>query len=263
MLDQFGNELVGKDTAALAAKEAYPIIPEIERAIAESRGDPRVVALYERLREVNNGLYDDLASLFYGQPDRSNIQRILNHPLLYWPLSYQIKATKWLARILFDKAFGVDTGFGGALVIQKVHDEHVARFQSDPEYQRWFAQHSSLLFIGQMLLPITPFDLGVSLSPFTRLALSAGNTDAYSRNLFGVGPGYTYFKLLPRLMYEEGKPGGVLGAGAPGPLPWLGKVGQQILPYQITVNPSTKSQLQAAEQAVVAKDVLGPLQQSP
>ena len=243
LLSQFG-ELKGEKATAAAAKDAYPGIPEIERAIGESRNDPRVVALYERLREVNNSMYDDLAALFYGQPDRSNFQRLLNHPLLYWPISYQIKATKWLARILFDEAFGVPTGAGGAVVLSNVHDRHIERYNTDPAYRKWFADHKTLLFIGQMLLPITPFDIGVSLAPWTRIALNMANGDDYSRNVFSVGPGYTYFSLLPRLFFEENKTGGVFNAE--GPLGGVGDIGETTLPLTIPIKPASKSALDQA-----------------
>ena len=243
LLSQF-DELKGDKATAAAAKDAYPGIPEIERAIGESRNDPRVVALYERLREINNSMYDDLAALFYGQPDRSNFQRLLNHPLLYWPISYQLKATKWLASILFDSAFGVDTGAGGAVVLSNVHDRHIERYNSDPAYRKWFADHKTLLFIGQMLLPITPFDIGVSLAPWTRIALNMANGDDYSRNVFSVGPGYTYFSLLPRLFFEENKAGGVFNAE--GPLGGVGDVGETTLPLTIPIKPASKSALDQA-----------------
>jgi hypothetical protein len=108
----------------LVAARRYTPVPEIDAAIAETAGDVRIQRLYRALEVKNNELWNDLASVFYGQADRSNLQRLLNHPLLYWPLSYQIKATKWLANILFDKAFGIDTGSLGAWTVQEIHDEH-------------------------------------------------------------------------------------------------------------------------------------------
>lgn len=252
LLSQF-DEVKGK-AGALAEKDAYPGIPEIERAIGESRNDPRVVALYERLREINNAMYDDLAAVFYGQPDRSNFQRLLNHPLLYWPISYQIKATKWLARVMFDSAFGVDTGAGGAVILSNIHDRHIERYNSDPEYRKWFEQHKTLLFIGQMLLPITPFDIGVSLAPWTRIALNMANGDDYSRNVFSVGPGYTYFSLLPRLFFEENKAGGLFNAE--GPLGGVGDIGETTLPLTIPIRPASKSALDQANADAIRNSLI-------
>jgi hypothetical protein len=254
LLGKFGDELGAEKAAKLAEKDAYPGIPEIERAIGESRNDPRVVALYERLREINNSMYDDLAAVFYGQPDRSNFQRLLNHPLLYWPISYQIKATKWLARVLFDSAFGVDTGAGGAVVLSNVHDRHIERYNTDPAYRKWFEQHKTLLFIGQMLLPITPFDIGVSLAPWTRIALNMASGDDYSRNVFSVGPGYTYFSLLPRLFFEENKAGGVFNAE--GPLGGVGDVGETTLPLTIPIKPASKSALDQANADAIRNSLI-------
>jgi hypothetical protein len=107
--------------------------------------------------------------------------------------------------------------------------------------------------MAQMILPITPFDIGVSMSPWTRLVLEgmAANPndpdykDPYSRNIFSVGPGYTYFSLLPRFIAEQSKQGaaleGVFGEGAP-----LADA-QRFLPATIPIKPSKRSQLQAAD----------------
>ena len=252
----------------LVAAKRYTPVPAIEQAIAESAGDVRVQRLYRALEVKNNELWNDLASTFYGQADRSNLQRLLNHPLLYWPLSYQIKATKWLANILFDKALGVDTGSGGAWTIAQIHNDHVDRMKRDPEYAAYFTANKTLLFIAQMILPITPFDIGVSMSPWTRLVLSGqvadpqDETTAYSRNLFSVGPGYTFFSLLPRFLWEQGKPkaalsslfgvGDAQGQGR-GPLADL----QRYAPMTIPVQPSKTSKMQNLDQQTVGNGNFG------
>jgi hypothetical protein len=238
----------------LVAARRYTPIAALDQAIAETAGDVRIQRLYQQLQVKNNELWNELASVFYGQPDRSNLQRILNHPLLYWPLSYQIKATKWLANILFDRALGVDTGSGGAWTIQQVHDEHVRRMTSDPEYAAFFERNKTLLFLAQMIIPITPFDIGVSLSPFTRLVLQRdqSNTEedeAYRRNIFSVGPGYTFFALLPRLIAEQQKAGAAMFGtfGKEQGVPGLNEL-DRFFPATIPVKPSKKSTLEALSQ---------------
>jgi hypothetical protein len=240
----------------LVAAKRYTPVPEIEAAIAETAGDPRMQRLFRALEVKNNELWNDLASVFYGQADRSNLQRILNHPLLYWPLSYQIKATKWLANIMFDKAFGVDSGSMGAWTIAELHNRHMEKMSTDEEYAQYFSDNQTLLFMAQMILPITPFDIGVSMSPWARLILEGMRDkedpdykDPYSRNIFSVGPGYTYFNLLPRFLAEQSKPGaamsGIFGEGAP-----LSDA-QRYLPATIAIKPPSKrSQLQAADAGV-------------
>jgi hypothetical protein len=246
----------------LVAARRYTPVAEIDRAIAESAGDPRIQRLYRALEVKNNELWNELAAVFYGQADRSNLQRLLNHPLLYWPISYQIKATRWLANVLFDRALGVDTGAGGAWTIQQVHDDHLRRMATDPEYAQFFADNKTLLFMAQMILPITPFDIGVSMSPWARLVLEgmANNedptyTEPYSRNIFSVGPGYTYFVLLPRFVAEQGKPGAALGGffGQGGPLSDT----QRYLPSTIPVRPSRRSTLDTLSVDVMAGTPVG------
>ncbi len=188
----------------------YTSLPKLEAELARTLGEPRVHALIERLQFLNEQAWNDVAGMMFGQPDRSNFQRLVNHPLLYWPISYQIKATKWLAGILFDRAFGVDTGAAPAVLLDQIHAQHIRRMREDEEYARFFAAHRDLFFVAQMLLPITPWDIGVSLSPWSRMLLTAGAEDPYQRNAFGIGPGYTYMNLLPRLVAAESRPGGVI-----------------------------------------------------
>jgi hypothetical protein len=219
----------------------YTPIEGIEKALTESLGDPRLNRLLRRLDAENQLLWRDLFGIFFGQPDRSNLQRILNHPFLYWPISYQIKATKWLARIMFEGGFGVDTGMGVAVVLDQLHQQHADRMRSDPEYAATVADHPTLMFIAQMLLPITPYDIGVGLSPWTRLlggfllGEEGDETETgrrpYSRNIFTFGPGYTWFQLIPRLFREESQPGE--GLLPPGFREWA----QRSFPFTIPLEP--------------------------
>lgn len=211
--------------------------------------DPRLAPIIERLMVINEQGWNDAASLIFGQTSRSNVQRLANHPLLYWPVSYQIKATKWLAGLLLDRAFGIDTGAGGMVTLGMLHQQHKDRMANDPEYATAVVSNPTLLFAAQMLFPIAPWDLGVGLSPFTRLALdmaTSDNDEGYRRNIFSVGPGYTYFSLLPRLFYEQSKPGS-WGQGA-GALGSAFQAGQRIFPYSVPVMPKSTSELYQAEQ---------------
>jgi hypothetical protein len=227
----------------IVAAGHYTRLPKLEAELAATIGDPAVHALIERLHFLNEQLWNDIAAMMFGQPDRSNFQRIANHPLLYWPLSYQIKATKWLANVLMQRSFGMDLGAAPLVLLDQLHAEMGNRLATDPGFARWFKSHEDLFFLAQMLIPITPWDIGVSLSPFTRLALAAGSDKPYQRNLFGVGPGYTYFDLLPRLIAAESKPGGIIPEGLRQPL-------QNILPPTITLRPPASTG-QARTQQVV------------
>jgi hypothetical protein len=187
--------------------QQYTTHPGIEAELARTIGDPVTQAVLQRLDAVNQSLFHDLTAAFYGQENRSNVQRALNHPFLWWPISYQIKATKWLLKIMLDEAGGVDTGatVGGAF--QRVYDDHRRRWVAEPAYRARFAENKTLYFLAGMLFPIIPTELGVSLSPFTRLTLDS----TYQRpfGVWGVGPIYTNLSLLPRLIAEQTKPGGL------------------------------------------------------
>jgi len=229
----------------LVQNGTYYTIPAVEQALAETIGNPAIGALVERLHVVNQQLWQDVAAMMFGQPDRSNFQRFLNHPLLFWPLSYQIKATKWLGRVLLERAGGLDTGAAGLVLLDQVHAQHQQRLANEPDYQQFFQAHKDLFFLAQMLIPVTPWDIGVSLSPWTRIALHAGEADPYVRNIFGIGPGYSYFSLLPRLAAAETKEGGIF-YGTP-----LERGLQTTLPATYTIRPKrADSQLQEAEERV-------------
>lgn len=224
--------------------------PRLEAELAYL-ADPRLQPLMERLAVINEQGWNDAAKLVFGQTDRSNAQRLANHPLLYWPISYQIKATKWLAGLLFDRAFGYDTGSVGAVTLGQLHQMHKDRMANDPEYASTVVNNPTLLFAASMLFPIAPWEIGVSLSPMTRLALSMATNDdpaeAYRRNVFAMGPGYTYFNLLPRLLYEQSKPGSwAQGAGIVGDVV---QRAQYLAPYSVPVAPKSRSQLESANAA--------------
>jgi hypothetical protein len=132
--------------------------------------------------------------VFYGNPNRSQFERVMNNYLLYWPISYQIKATKWLLRIMYGDAFGLKTRGLGALALDRMQAEHERRLAEEPEYGRWFEEHQTLVFAAQMLLPMSPGQMSVSLSPPLR-ALFFGDVKAIGE----IGPVYTITKFLPRL----------------------------------------------------------------
>jgi hypothetical protein len=187
--------------------------PAIEAELNRVAGDPMASALYERLAALNHGINHDVTATLFGQENRSNLQRLINHPLLWWPVSYQIKATKWLLRFMLEEQFGVEGNALGGFAFQQVYDEQVRRLASDPEYARRLASNKTLYFVAMMFFPIFPTDVGVSLAPWTRMLINP----EYQRQLgiFGWGPFYTYLTLLPTLINEQLKPGGAFGDADP------------------------------------------------
>jgi hypothetical protein len=160
-------------------------------------GDPVLAEMYGRLADVNAELWSSVRATFFGNPARSQVERALNHYLLYWPISYQIKATKWLARILFDRAGGLKTNAGGAVALDRLAQYHQELLETDPEYAEFFDENPTLVFVAQMMFPMTPGSIGVSLSPLTRDLFFGA-----SKQITAVGPIYTATKLVPELMGE-------------------------------------------------------------
>ena len=206
----------------------YSAHPAIDAELART-ADPAMAGLLDRLAAVNADLFHNLTATFFGQENRSNIQRLANHPLLFWPISYQIKATKWLARFMFEEAAGVDTGASVAGAFQHVYDEHRRRWVADERYRAGFAANKTLYFIAGMLLPIIPTELGVSMSPWTRMMLYPDYER--SQGIFGVGPIYTNLSLVPRLIAEQTKAGGLLEGLPEGAKEQL----QSFFPQSITI----------------------------
>lgn len=237
-----------KELDELLKAKRYTGHPAIDRELS-TLAEPWMRPLIDRLGFLNEQGWNDAARLIFGQTDRSNVQRLANHPLLYWPVSYQLKAAKWLGGLLFDRAFGIDTGSGGAVTLGMVHQQHLDRMRTDEQYANTVTGNPTLLFFAQMMFPIAPWDMGVGLSPFTRLAISQltadDATEGYRRNVFSVGAGYTYFSMLPRLFYEQSKPGswgqqaGILGD--------VFEAGQRWSPYSVPVAPKSTSELYQAE----------------
>jgi hypothetical protein len=196
----------------------WTVSDTLQQAIAHA-DDPVTRLLLRRLEVMTSQAIDDASQLIFGQVNRSNAQRLMNHPLLYWPISYQIKATKWLGGLMLDRFMGVDTGAGPAVTLGVIWEQHRQALQNDPEYHRFLRENSEALFFASMMLPVTPWDIGVSLSPWTRIGLSVATGDAepnYVRNIFSVGPFYSYVNLFPRLireraMYDEGVTGDIAG----------------------------------------------------
>jgi hypothetical protein len=102
--------------------------------------------------------------MLQGNPARNNIERIMNSYWLYWPLSYQLKAGKWLFQVLTEGFAGQKTNFGGAAWATVMAQRHVEKLATDPQYQQAMEDHEGLFLAATMMVPITPFDLGVSLN---------------------------------------------------------------------------------------------------
>jgi hypothetical protein len=137
--------------------------------------------LMRALTDLHQKTYDDLIAVHVGNPNRSRLERLGNSYWLYWPLSYQIKATKWLVGVLSNRAGGRQTNLGGLWTVNRLHDEFLEATTVSPEFQQQLEDDNILWFTAGMLLPITPFDIGVSLNRGTRY---------FGANLLGLWPEY-------------------------------------------------------------------------
>jgi hypothetical protein len=170
----------------------------IDDAIADVAGaSPELAEVLQVIGDANKQLWDDIRHTFYGSAERSRVERWLNSYLLFWPLSYQIKASRWLLRILFDRAGGIRTNSVGAWLYADAARRHQELVMNDPEYQQWLERHKTLLFVAQMLFPITPHSMGVTLNPALR-SLFFGRRKA----IWDIGPIYTLTELLPAMAKE-------------------------------------------------------------
>jgi hypothetical protein len=191
-LDAWHGKML-KNTSA--AEDGAVIDQEIAAAMAEN---PEMAEVLTRLAEVNKGTWDDVRKVMYGNPERSRAERLLNSYWLYWPLSYQIKATKWFAKVLFDSVGGLKTNASGAWLFNEMATTHQQQLATNPKYQAWFEKHKTLVFMAQMLMPVSFDKVGVSLNPFVRNRFFGGSSDVTN-----IGPIYTLTGLVPDLVSEN------------------------------------------------------------
>lgn len=168
-----------------------------EAVAAATRDAPELAAVSGALVDANERLFKDVAATFYGNPARSMLERVASNPLLFWPLSYQVKTARWLVRTMLSRMGGLPTHAVPAYTYGQLSAEHERLMAEDPTYAKFIKDHNTLLYIAQMLFPMTPNSMGVSMSPILRDAFF-GRT----KNVLEIGPVYTYTQLLPDLAGE-------------------------------------------------------------
>ena len=124
----------------------------------------------EALQTQHRKAYQDVAHMFHGNVNRSNIERVFNSPLLYWPLSYQLKAGKWLIDTMTKSFAGSRNAMTGSGVLAKLLANHSWSMDNNEEYRAMFEEHPALWRTLGMFLPMTPFDVGVMASRWSRYA---------------------------------------------------------------------------------------------
>jgi hypothetical protein len=125
--------------------------------------------LLDKIYDAHVRNYQDIVHTFHGNVNRSNIERLFNNPMLFWPLSYQLKTAKWLVDLLTKQFAGrYGTEMLGTATLGVVLGHHTYAMENNPEYAKMFEEHPALWRTLGMLLPITPFDMGVFMARQTR-----------------------------------------------------------------------------------------------
>ena len=151
-----------------------PTLVDSARAEFIQRQDYEAMGpLIQQLHGAHQQIWKDVNRMIHGNPDRSNLERVLNSYFLFWPISYQLKASKWMFDVLTKRALGKNTNLGGAWTINRLFEQHKDRMLNDPSYRDLFIQHPQLWQVVAMMLPITPWDMGATLSRPTRYIGSA------------------------------------------------------------------------------------------
>lgn len=158
---------------------------------AELTGNPELADVFDRIGQVDRDVWQSVRETFYGNPARSRAERFLNSYLLFWPLSYPVKSTKWFLRVLFDRAGGIQTHAAGAVIADRVATTHNQLLATDPEYRDWFEKHRTLVFVAQMFFPVSMEGTGVSLNPALRSIFFERN-----KAVWEIGPVYTFNQVL-------------------------------------------------------------------
>lgn len=142
--------------------------------------------LMGRLNDVMVQSWHDVRALMYGNPNRRTIERVMNSYWLFWPISYLIKATKWIADIMLNGSFGHNNNALLAGQWAKWDEEHREAFNRNPAYQTMLEANPMLWRTFQMLMPIVPGEVGFSLSRPARL-VGAGAEDLINQMVDPTG----------------------------------------------------------------------------
>ena len=153
---------------------------------------------------------EDAREVLYGNPRRSAVERAANSFLLYWPISYQIKATRAMFEFMTSRGFGYKTNLAPAQATAHMIDWHREKLETDPEYRNFFKNNKQMLFLMQNFVPVTPGETGVSLGPVFRLPLQVARgyrTPGEAVEKYGdVGPLYDW-NLLQQIVTEQSRKG--------------------------------------------------------
>jgi hypothetical protein len=139
---------------------------EIGLSVAEMK---QLVPVYERLSETYRGIYSDLANLYIGRMNRSNLERLANSFFVMWPASYMVKVTTWAYRVLMEKLGPVE-GSAGAFLWDTYRQRYEDKYENDASFRQFVDENEDFLFAAEMILPVSPSNISVGVNRTTRYA---------------------------------------------------------------------------------------------
>jgi gamma-glutamylcyclotransferase (GGCT)/AIG2-like uncharacterized protein YtfP len=179
--------------------------------------DPRMTPLIDAVISGERQSLQWSREILHGNQSRSAFERAANSFLLYWPVSYQLKAGKAMMDFMLRKGFGVRTNAAPAVFIREA-ERWIQDNQDDPEVSDFFKKNRQTLFLMQGMFPSTPNEVGVSLSPVFRIPIQVlkgpdqpgGKTVAQGFDRLTAIGIINDKTLFQQLITEQSKKGGFL-----------------------------------------------------
>lgn len=171
-LDDLLYDIDTKGAKATVMDEAARMA-ERRELVWGSRGEPQYwTDFLDGLYKAHQKNFRDIMHTFHGNVNRSNLERLFNSPLLWWPLSYQLKAGKWVFDLMTERLAGGKTDLLGSWGLDRILSKHYEYYENEPEYRRLWDDHPATWRTISMMLPMTPFDMGVFEARWTRYSQS-------------------------------------------------------------------------------------------
>lgn len=136
--------------------------------------------LLQRLYDMNQESYNNMLALVRGNPNRTNIEKIVNNYFLYWPASYMIKATKWMMTTLMTH----NGELSGVNVVraEQFAEAHYRAIADNPDYRAMYEDNPAAWRLATMFLPVSP--------QLSEIGASLGRPTRYVGGALGVFPKY-------------------------------------------------------------------------
>jgi hypothetical protein len=136
--------------------------------------------MLQRLYDMNQESYNNMLALVRGNPNRTNIEKIINNYFLYWPASYMIKATKWMMTTLMTH----NGELSGVNVVraEQFAEAHYRAIADNPDYRAMYEDNPAAWRLATMFLPVSPI--------LSEIGASLGRPTRYLGGAIGVFPKY-------------------------------------------------------------------------